>query len=99
MRRGPRIGRAVEVGFAWYTPESWRRLCELADDRQALDDSFEDWEREALAAICDLECVGRRVRKVPIDVEELATWCRERGIPLDGAARAEYVIHMLQKSA
>jgi hypothetical protein len=76
----------------------WERLRELADDAQALDATFEDWERGALAAVRDLESMRRHIRKVPIDIEALATWCRNQHRPLDSAARAEYVTYLLQRA-
>jgi hypothetical protein len=82
--------------YAWYTRAGWQRLREIAADRDALDDSFEDWERGALAAIGELKAAGREVRKVPIDVEALAVWCAHHGRQLDSAARAAYVTHLLQ---
>ncbi|HVA19430.1 MAG TPA: hypothetical protein VMU55_04580 [Solirubrobacteraceae bacterium] len=94
-RRGR--GGQLQLGLAWYTREGWERLRELASDRDALDDTFEAWERGARAALCELECTGRAVRKVPIDVEALAAWCRAQHRALDAAARAEYVTHRLQQ--
>jgi hypothetical protein len=90
---------AAEIGLAWYTREAWQRLRELAADVDTLDDTYEDWERGALRAIRELEAVGRRPRKVPIDVDLLARWCQERHRPLDSGARAEYVTYLLQASA
>jgi hypothetical protein len=69
----------------------------LADDRDTLDDTFEDWERGALAAVRDLESGGRQIRKVTIDVDALVVWCRERRCRVDSAARAEYVTYLLQQ--
>ena len=88
----------AQLGLAWYTREGWKRLRELADDRDALDDTFEDWERGALGAIRELESAGRKIRKVPIDIDALVVWCRERGRALDSAARAEYVSDLLQRA-
>jgi hypothetical protein len=48
------------------------RLHELADDRDQLDDTFEDWQRGATAEIRELEAAGRQVRKVPVGIEALA---------------------------
>jgi hypothetical protein len=86
----------AQLGLAWYTREDWARLREIADDRDALDDSFEDWERNALAAIGELESAGRTVRKAPIDIDALVAWCGEPRRALDSAARAEYVSELLQ---
>ena len=97
MRRDRgRLSNDGQIGLAWYSREAWERLRAIADDREKLDDSFEEWERSALQAIGDLASVGRQVRKVPIDVDAYVTWCRECGCRLDSASRAEYVTQQLQ---
>jgi hypothetical protein len=87
----------AQLGLAWYSREDWERLREIADDRDKLDDTHEDWERQALKMIQDLEAVGRRVQKVPINIEALIAWCRERKCRIDMAARSEYVSHLLSQ--
>jgi len=91
-----RLSKDAQVGLAWYSREAWEKLRAIADDRDRLDNSFEEWERRALQAIRDLASVGRRVLKVPIDVEAYVAWCRERGCRLDSASRAEYVTERLK---
>ena len=59
--------------------------------------SREDWERQALKMIHDLEAVGRRVRKVPINIEALIAWCAERNCRIDVTARSEYVSYLLSQ--
>ena len=76
----------------------WERLREIADDRDKLDDTYEDWQRQALTMIHDLEAVGRQIRKVPIDIEALFAWCRERKCRIDMVARAEYVSYLLSQA-
>jgi len=99
MRKQPfTTGLTPEVGIAWHTRESWQRLLTVADDREALDDTFEDWERNALNVIRNLEDKGSQVRKVPIDTEALIVWCRESGRRIDGAARAGYVTHLMRSA-
>lgn len=97
-RRERRVATEAQLVLAWYTRAGWQRLCELVPDRAGLDDTFDDWERSALAAIGELAGAGRQVRKVPIDVEALAVWCHAHGRPLDHAARAEYVSYLLQSA-
>jgi hypothetical protein len=97
-RRKYPIAPEAQLGLAWYTRTGWERLRELATDKDALDDSFVDWERGALAAIGEFKAVGHEVRKVPIDVEALAVWCAHHNRQLDGAARAAYVTHLLQRA-
>jgi len=97
-RRRPEIPvpAGSQVGFAWFTREQWQRLTEVVDDRSELDDTFEQWERNALAALYKLESQGHSVRKVMVDVETFVAWCRGRGRRIDGAARAEYVTALLE---
>jgi hypothetical protein len=87
----------TEIGLAWYSREDWQRLREIADDRDKLDDAYEDWERQALKMIRDLEAVRRRIRKVPINIEALIAWCAERKCRIDMAARSEYVSYLLSQ--
>jgi hypothetical protein len=87
----------TQLGLAWYSREDWERLHEIADDRDKLDDTYEDWERQALKMIQDLEAVGQQIRKVPIDIEALIAWCRERKCRIDMAARSEYVSYLLSQ--
>lgn len=87
----------TQFGLAWYGREDWERLHEIADDRDKLDDTYEDWERQALKMIRDLEAVGQRIRKVPINIEALIAWCAERKCRIDMAARSEYVSYLLNQ--
>ena len=89
------VTTASQVGFAWFTRVQWQRLTEVVDDRNELDVTFEQWERNALAALYKLESQGYSIRKVMVDVETFAAWCRERGRRIDGTARADYVIALL----
>ena len=84
------------VGIAWFTREQWQRLTEIADDRNELDETFEQWERNALSALYTLHSQGRSIRKVMVDVETLVAWCRGRGRRVDAAARADYVIALIE---
>jgi hypothetical protein len=93
----PAVAADAAIGLAWYTREGWERLRELAVDRAQLDDSFDDWERGAQAAIAELAAIGTVVRKVPIDVEALLAWCQAKDLPLNSAARAEYVAHLVRR--
>jgi hypothetical protein len=89
----------MPVGLAWYTRESWHRLVEVADDRSALDDTFEDWERQALSAFRKLQAAGANIHKVVIDIDALVAWCRAKGHKINGAARAEFASILVEEVA
>lgn len=86
----------IVIGVAWFDRAQWTRLKEVAPDRAKLDDTFEDWERNARSALADIVAAGNRAKEVPIDVEKLLAWCTLRGIPPDSAARAQYVADLMR---
>ena len=99
MKRRSRSGKLsaqTVLGFAWFDREQWSRMAEIAEDRTAMDDSFDDWEASALSAVRDLRAKGVTVEKVPIDVPAFAAWCREKGLPVTSGSRAKYVSFVLQ---
>jgi hypothetical protein len=51
------------LGVAWFSRTQWQRLTEVVEDRNALDDTFEQWERGALDAVRTIERQGQRVER------------------------------------
>ncbi len=96
-RRHPPAGppRRI-VGLAWYEASQWSRLLELADDRDALDDTYEQWRQSAANTMVTLATQGVILRPVAIDPDEVAAWCREQGRPFDGAARSEFTAESMR---
>ncbi len=95
MRKHHRDGDLV-VGIAWFDREQWERLCQVVPDRSQLDDSFEEWEASALRSLAEMKTRGLKVKSVSVQVSELVQWCDARKLPVDGAARAQYVSFLLQ---
>ena len=79
------------LGVAWYTREQYERLLELANDRDNLEDTFEEWQATAEKMMVQLSRPGVLPRKVHIDVDELVSWCKSNNRPVDGAARTVFV--------
>lgn len=75
------------LGIAWYRVDQWQRLRALATDTDALHDSYAEWETAATEKLRELRALGVAAQPVPIDVDELAHWCRDRNLAIDGAAR------------
>lgn len=99
QRNYDEIAPDAALGLAWYSRKAWERLREVADDVHALDDTYEDWEQQALRAIRDLESIGRSIRKVPIDIDALLAWCHEHHRRNDSKARADYTAQLMQEIA
>lgn len=90
-------GRALVVGLAWFDRKQWQRLTEAVADRNELDDTFEQWQQSALEAVRATERQGQKVEKVHVEVESLVSWCKEKGLPVNGKSRAEYVAQLMQR--
>jgi hypothetical protein len=86
--RGRHSNEHVEAacGVAWFDPEQWRRLRQLAADPERLEESYEAWVAMAERAIRDLEATGVLIERVPVDTEELVAWCKGQGRPIDSSS-------------
>ena len=89
----------VILGLSWYQPEQWDRLIEISEDRESLDDSYEDWKKNANKTIRDIRSAGKIARKVNINPEDLLAWCNENSLPVNGKSRSEYVTVVMDKRA
>jgi hypothetical protein len=89
--------RTVVVGLAWFDRKQWKRLTEVVEDRNELDATYEQWERSAVDAVRMLERQGQKVEKVHVEVESLVSWCKEKGLPVNGQSRAEYVTQIMRR--
>ncbi|MEX2284550.1 MAG: hypothetical protein WEE89_18825 [Gemmatimonadota bacterium] len=88
------------VGVAWYSREHWQRLRDASEDRADLEDTWEEWNAQAEEQLADLRCSSIRVIKVPVDVDAMVDWCRERGVPVNAENRAAYtaeLVRMMQR--
>lgn len=88
---------SVYLGVAWYRREQWVRLLEIADDRNNLEDTYEEWKANAERSLRRLTRPGFVPQKVDIDVEELIRWCKLKKRPVNGAARSIFTAEKLRK--
>ena len=77
--------------MAWYRPEQWALLREVAADRDNISETWSEWEATALRSFAVLRARGLNIRKVDVNVREIQEWCERHQRPIDGAARAEFV--------
>lgn len=86
------------VGVGWYSEEQWTMLKLLAADPDSLNATYGEWEARAQKTFEQLQKEpGIEAIKVFVDVEALRQWCRERGKPIDGDSRADYVLEIVQR--
>ena len=85
------------LGIAWYTREQYEWLLKSANDRDNLEDTYEEWQATAEKMMVKLSKPGVLPRKVHINVEELVAWCKSHKRPVDGAARTTFVADKVEE--
>ncbi len=83
-------------GLAWFTPEQWPRLMEVSSDRGSLGKDHASWLTQAELDFKGLKAIGVTIRKVLVDVDDLAAWCGRNRRPVDADARTAYVADQLR---
>ena len=86
------------IGVAWYTPEQYERLLQIADDRDNLEDTYEEWKATAEKTLPELEKAGVLIRKIYIDVAELVSWCKDQNRPVAEASRTIFVADKVEEA-
>jgi hypothetical protein len=98
-RRKQKEAARIAAGVAWYRREQWPRLLEVAEDADELEDTYEEWLGIANERFDEFNVPGVLLKKVDVDIEELITWCGERGRPVDARARSEFVAEKVREMA
>jgi len=96
-RQGPEAN-PVKFSLAWFRREEWDRLLDVSDDRDDLEETFDEWVQVAQQQCEELGRLGYDVEKVDVDVEELVRWCLAQGTPVNGKARANFALRKVRKS-
>jgi hypothetical protein len=86
------------IGIGWYTPESYRELLAIADDRDALPDTFEEWEKQARKTLFIMRGDGHEPEQVFLKIAELRAWCMKKRLPINGKTRASFVSEVLHQA-
>ncbi len=81
----------TELNFAVYKKEDWQKFLEIADDRQNLHDTWEEWYAEFSERKLMFVRQGYLVRDITIDLDDLIKYCKKHNVKNDGKTRSIYV--------
>jgi hypothetical protein len=85
------------MAIVWYEDaEAWAKAKALATDPERFESSYEQWQAVVNDSLGKYAQFGMRFKKVPIQAEALAEWCRQENKRCDSSARAEYVSMLAQ---
>ena len=82
----------------WYKKEQWDHLKEIVFDPKKLGDTYEEWKKEAEKDINIFRSKGQRVKKIPIDTEQMQQWAKENNLSLDSSNLSDYAAHLFEKN-
>lgn len=86
------------MAVAWWREDQWDHLREVSEDRDRLEESFEEWESTAQIMLADVrdQVKGKGIRVVPclVDIDEMLAWCNEQDMAVNAESRAAYVGRM-----
>ncbi|SEI41537.1 hypothetical protein SAMN05421831_101395 [Allopseudospirillum japonicum] len=85
------------AGICWFKESQWQRLLEIAEDKARLEDTYQQWKQTTEEMIEVFATRGILIEKVPVDVEDLLSWCNEHNKPVNGSSRAEYVTQQMMQ--
>ncbi len=83
------------LALAWYTPEQFAAIKAVSEDAVDMQPGFASWRATAEEYAERMEREGVRVVKIPMDVDKLTVFCRERGLNINGESRAAFANHCL----
>ncbi len=79
------------VGIGFYKREQWQRLRDTASDAHILESSYDDWLDVLDASIAKIQAHGLEPELVEVDVEDLLTFCKKKGLPNTADTRAKFI--------
>lgn len=78
------------IKLAYYRKEDWKRFIKMIDDPEKMHSTWHDWHKDFQKTKNHFISLGFDVTDVLIDIEELANYCKLKGIKNDGSARSQF---------
>lgn len=66
------------LGVGYYKRNEWERFLASADDREKLEDTYEEWLGGFHKSVMKMRKKGLKPRKVVIHLDELLDYCKKK---------------------
>jgi len=87
----------IVVGIGCYKREEWEQFLALADDREKLEDTYDEWIRDFRKTVRNMRKAGINPRKVCFKLDELIDFCRKKGLKNNAEARSEFFAELTRQ--
>ena len=87
----------MKIGIACYQKDQWRLFLKMADDRDKLEKTWEEWRSNVNRVIKNLKDLGKEVEEIEIDLNDLINYCKENNLQNTTKTRSKYVADLLSE--
>ena len=87
----------MKIGIACYKKDQWELFLKMADDRDKLEKTWEDWRCNVDRVIKNMKDLGKEVEEIEIDLDDLANYCKENNLQNTTKTRSRYIADSLSK--
>jgi trans-aconitate methyltransferase len=91
--------KKMVVGIGFYKSEQWQKLRDTAVDADILEPTYDEWLQVLDSSIEKIRSHGLEPELVDVDVEDLLTFCKIRGLPNTGKTRAKFIAQTAGKKS
>ena len=88
------LERKLCISIAFYTPEEFEKLLQVADDKDKIKETYEKWLEGVLGLCSNLEKEGMKPIPHYITVDEIEKWCKENNVKNTTEERSKYVAYL-----
>lgn len=79
------------VGIGVYRKKDYQEIRRISEDRDNLDETWEDWKKSKDKAKKGLKEQGLEITDILVLPKELVKYCRKRGLSINASSRAQYI--------
>ena len=79
------------IAVCFYSPEVYKKLLEISDDRDKMCDTYDEWLVEFMKMKKGFEEKNVYVSPLLIEINDLIKYCKENNLKNTGPTRSRYV--------
>ena len=85
-----KLSGPIEVGLVWYRREDYPRVLQIMLDAEDLQESWNEWRRDARRVERELRRQGVPTSRVVLDPDTFLNWCAVRGLEPIASSRSAW---------
>lgn len=79
------------VGIGKYIKEDYEEILKISSDRDNLDATWEEWKINQENVKKQIKLSGFKVIDIIVKPRELVSYCREKGMEINGQSRSNFI--------